>query len=97
MCIRDRPYTSKIMTERLQESVENKNIRIYNHLQVLRILTEGRSARGLVCLNKDQLTYEIINCKNIIFATGGPAGMFADSAYPAGHYGATGIDVYKRQ
>ena len=85
------PYTSKIMTERLQESVENKNIRIYNHLQVLRILTEGRSARGLVCLNKDQLTYEIINCKNIIFATGGPAGMFADSAYPAGHYGATGI------
>lgn len=61
------PYTSKIMTERLQESVENKNIRIYNHLQVLRILTEGRSARGLVCLNKDQLTYEIINCK-ILFS-----------------------------
>lgn len=85
------PYTSKMMTQCLQKAVEQKNIRVYNHLQVLRVLMENGRARGLICLNRDKLTYEVINCTNIIFATGGPAGMFADSAYPAGHYGATGI------
>ncbi|MEG2395252.1 MAG: FAD-binding protein, partial [Ruthenibacterium sp.] len=31
------------------------------------------------------------HCKNIIFATGGPAGMYADSVFPFGHYGASGL------
>lgn len=35
--------------------------------------------------------YTLFSCKNVIYATGGPAGMYADSVYPHGHYGASGI------
>lgn len=37
------------------------------------------------------MRYVAFNYKNVIYATGGPAGMYADSVYPLGHYGATGI------
>ena len=33
----------------------------------------------------------LIRCSNVIWATGGPAGMYADSVYPFGQYGASGI------
>lgn len=90
------PYTSRRMTECLQKSVETKGICVFDQLQVVRLLTDGGRVYGLVCLD---LTAEAepkrrlvaFNCKNVIFATGGPAGMYADSVFPAGHYGASGI------
>lgn len=90
------PYTSKIMTECLEKSVVSKNITIFNNLQVIRILTKNDEVKGLLCLNLEasenpNMRYVLFNCKNVIYATGGPAGMYADSAYPNGHYGSTGI------
>lgn len=90
------PYTSRMMTECLQRSVEAKGIRVFDKLQVVRILSDGDRAYGLLCLD---LTAEgdrpnqfvAFNCKNVIFATGGPAGMYADSVFPFGHYGASGV------
>ena len=35
--------------------------------------------------------FTLIRCKNVIWATGGPAGMSADSGYPFSQYGATGL------
>lgn len=85
------PYTSKMMTEALQKSVESKGIKVHTHRQALRILTADNMVKGLLCLNKENYHYEVFLCKNIVFATGGPAGMYLDSAYPRGHFGATGI------
>lgn len=89
------PYTSKMMTECLQKSVEAKGIQVFDKLQVVRILSDGDRAYGLLCLDLNaeddrENQFVAFNCKSIIFATGGPAGMYADSVFPFGHYGASG-------
>lgn len=90
------PLTSKIMTECLEQAVQQKSIPIYSGLQAISILTVDNVVFGLLCLNicepgDGQSTFVAFNCENIIYATGGPAGMYADSVYPEGHFGATGI------
>ncbi len=89
------PYTSKLMTECLEKSVTRKGIKIFDGLQVLRILSDGEKAYGLLCLDRfhaedEKKRFVAFHCKNILWATGGPAGMYEDSAYPFGHYGAAG-------
>lgn len=88
------PYTSKQMTERLEQAVLDKGVPVLDHLQVIRVLSDGQRTYGLLCLNtaaapKDR--FVLIRCNNVVYATGGPAGMYADSVYPGGHYGATGL------
>lgn len=90
------PYTSRMMTQSLEKAVKEKNIKIFEQLQVIKILTKDGKAYGLLCLNLEENTgsgerYVAFNCKNVIYCTGGPAGIYADSVYPFGHYGATGI------
>jgi succinate dehydrogenase/fumarate reductase flavoprotein subunit len=90
------PYTSKMMTECLERAVNEKRIRIYDHRQVIKIFTAGAKVCGLLCLNLQNTAdktqrFTAFICKNIVYATGGPAGMYADSVYPLGHYGATGL------
>lgn len=89
------PYTSKLMTEALERSVRAKNIPIWDGLLVIDILSDGRRAYGLLCLDlrhadDPSRRFAAVCCKNIIWATGGPAGMYADSAYPLAHTGSTG-------
>ena len=89
------PYTSKQMTECLEAAVQAKGVPMLDKTQVIKILTDGGTVCGLLCLNTvaqdaaDRFT--LIRCKNIIWATGGPAGMYADSVYPFSQYGATGL------
>ncbi len=89
------PYTSKMMTECLQKSVEAQKISIFDRMQVIKILVDDGVLQGLLCLNLDKQggaeQFTAFRCKNVIYATGGPAGIYADSVYPSGHYGATGI------
>lgn len=88
------PYTSKKMTECLEQAVNDKNITIYDGYQVVSILVKDNKTQGLVCLNiknPNEPEFVIINCTNVIYATGGPAGMYADSVFPHGHFGATGL------
>ena len=80
------PYTSKQMTECLEAAVQAKGVPMLDKTQVIKILTDGGTVCGLLCLNTvaqdaaDRFT--LIRCKNVIWATGGPAGMYADSVYP---------------
>ena len=89
------PYTSKQMTECLEAAVQAKGVPMLDKTQVIKILTDGGTVCGLLCLNvtaqdaADHFT--LIRCKNVIWATGGPAGMYADSVYPFSQYGATGL------
>jgi len=47
------PYTSKCMTECLQASVEAKGIKVFDNMQVVRVLSDGERAYGLLCLRLD--------------------------------------------
>ena len=89
------PYTSKQMTECLESAVQAKGVPILDKTQVIKILTDGGTVCGLLCLNtvaqNDADRFTLIRCKNVIWATGGPAGMYADSVYPFSQYGATGL------
>lgn len=89
------PYTSREMTEALERAVREKGIDIYDQMLVVRILSDGNRIYGLLCLDLAQLDqpekrFAAFCCQNIVYAVGGPAGMYADSVYPEGHYGASG-------
>ena len=108
------PLTSRYMTEKLEEQVASKGIKIFDEYQVIGILTqdnsyineiekftqeasnENKSAIGLIALNLSKLEsknmgFTLFNCTNLIYATGGPAGMYDASVYPISHTGSTGI------
>ena len=89
------PYTSKQMTEKLEAAVMAKGIPMLDNTLVIKVLSDGEKVLGLLCLNvkaeQEQDRYLLIRCKNVIYATGGPAGMYADSVYPASQFGATGL------
>jgi succinate dehydrogenase/fumarate reductase flavoprotein subunit len=120
------PLTSKFMTEKLEEQVMSKNIKIFNGFLVIGILTEKNEyeskAVGLIAIDMNKLEdlqagdschsvnagsgvktcidnintginpgITLFNCTNIIYATGGPAGMYLTSVYPESQTGASGI------
>lgn len=82
------PLTSKLMTEYLQKEAALLGLEIYDKHQVIRIL-HGKGMLGLLCLAGDE--FVLFNCRNIIYATGGPAAMYGRSAYPENQYGASGL------
>lgn len=92
------PLTSRYMTEKLEQQVRQKQIPVYDRHQVIGILTDEdqQQAIGLIALaldaNLDQTNpFVLFNATNIIFATGGPAGMYKTSVYPPSQTGSTGI------
>ncbi len=89
------PYTSKKMTECLEKSIREKGIKVFDNLQVIRILKKDNKCVGLLCVRLDECPdnerYVAFNATNVVMATGGPAGIYANSVYPYGHYGASGI------
>ena len=89
------PYTSKQMTECLEAAVQAKGVPMLDKTQVIKVLSKNGTVCGLLCLNvtaqDDADRFVLIRCKNVVYATGGPAGMYADSVYPFSQYGATGL------
>ena len=91
------PLTSRKMTEALERSVKEKGIPILDGLLAVALLTDAGAVKGLLCLDLNAKSrgnaYAAICCTNVIWATGGPAGMYADTVYPVGHYGMTGVPL----
>lgn len=92
------PYTSRYMTEKLENQVRAKNIKIFDGYQVIAVLTDQKEkkALGLLTLDlnhlaKGKIKYVAFNSTNVIFATGGPAGIYRDSVYPESQTGAIGV------
>lgn len=88
------PYTSRIMTECLERQVKEKGIPVLDHMQAIRLLVKDGVLYGVLCLDKSdakEASYVLIWCKNLILATGGPAGMYHDSVYPVSQLGAGGL------
>ena len=90
------PLTSKYMTEMLIEQIQSKNIPIYEGFMAIKILVEDGVCHGVLCLNMNSLDdknkrYVIFLASNIIYAVGGPAGLYARSVFPESQSGASGI------
>ena len=91
------PLTSKYMTEALERRVrENPDVRILDRTTVIRVVTEHNRAIGVVCLSPSAnggAQLFPIRADDIILATGGAAGVYADSVYPLSQSGALGLAV----
>lgn len=94
------PYTSRSMVEQLEKKVLSNGTSIYDQCRVIDVLTrevpDGAEVVGLLCLRTDiphdgaQSPYVLFRGRNMIYATGGPAGMYATSVFPNGQWGASG-------
>lgn len=93
------PYTSRTMVEQLEKKVTEDGTRVVNNARIIDILVEDGEVVGLLCLLREisdeqaqegQSRYLLIRAKSIVYATGGPAGMYARSVFPHGQWGASG-------
>ncbi|MDR2655371.1 MAG: FAD-binding protein [Oscillospiraceae bacterium] len=87
------PLTSRLISEVLLTDAERRGIKIYQGFQALRVFTRNGEAAGFAALdlNAPDSPFVTVNCVNLVFATGGPAGLYEASVYPRSQTGATGI------
>ena len=89
------PYTSREMTRALERESEALGVPFSDHLQVIKILSDGKRSYGLIALDttrdKAEEAFLAIQAENIIYATGGPAGIYRNSVYPMSQFGASGL------
>ncbi len=84
------PYTSKRMTEVLEESVNKKGIKVLDNVQVIKILTDDGKVTGALAIDvsrKEKTEFVAFKAPHVILATGGPASVYSDSVYPVQHTG----------
>jgi len=87
------PLTSKLMTEALQRWAEELEVPVYEGLTAVEILKKDNAVRGLLCVSRESGELTALECANLVLATGGPAGIYADSVYPASQTGASGLAI----
>ena len=90
------PLTSRIMYEKLLEEVYQREIPVFDHIQLIRILVKEEQVIGFLGLDlavqkEDDKKFVLVHCSNVILATGGPAGLYQMSAYPPSQIGSTGV------
>ncbi len=88
------PYTSREMCLRLIELIQRLGIPVCEGRTVIHLLTQGqgdaRRAIGAVAIDPDG-KFEVFISENVVFAVGGPGGLYRTSVYPEVHTGAIGV------
>ena len=91
------PLTSKYMTEALEAQVAQKGIRVYDGLYCAKLLVQNGQIVGLLAVDAagvgEECRIVLFRTQNVVLATGGPAGIYADSVYPACHTGSSGLAI----
>ena len=93
------PRTSILMFEKLLEQVKQRDIPIMDETEIIELVTKKETGQekviGLLGLKKDKTlgdeTPLLIKSDYVIFATGGPGALYADSVYPPSQIGALGV------
>ena len=86
------PLTSRIMTQRLEDVVINKNrTPVFDNRQVTKIISENGRAAGITVIDTATGKPGVFAAKNIIAATGAPACIYECSVYPESQHGMTGV------
>lgn len=90
------PLTSKFMTEALWNEVERYQIPIMDGYQVIDLLKDETEKRvcGILALNvreqEAEKQFTVFSADNVVYATGGEAGMYETSVYPVSQTGGMG-------
>jgi succinate dehydrogenase/fumarate reductase flavoprotein subunit len=88
------PYTSREMCIKLTGEVHRLNIPIRQDRDVVELITLESNGQkriaGALALNAENCL-EAYVAENVIFAVGGPGGIYQTSVYPAVHFGAIGL------
>ena len=88
------PYTSREMCRALIRQVKSLGVAIRERTNVVELLTVEESghkrAAGAIVITAEG-EFESIIADNVVFATGGPGGLYAASVYPAVHTGGIGL------
>lgn len=85
------PLTSKYMTEALQKKAKELGIPVFDGCYAAKILKYNDRVCGVLCV-RDGKTVSF-RAPDIVMATGGPAGIYADSVYPECHTGSSGLAI----
>ncbi|MCL3859414.1 FAD-binding protein [Actinotalea sp. K2] len=94
------PYTSRSMVEQLEKKVARNGTAVHDNCRVVDLITrpgaDGPEIAGLLVLRTDiphdgeQSPFLLLRCTNLVYATGGPAGIYATRVFPHGQWGASG-------
>ncbi|MBT0773531.1 FAD-binding protein [Kineosporia sp. J2-2] len=90
------PYTSRSMVEQLEKRVARNGTRVFDHCRVVDLVVHDGAVAGLLVLRRDlpldgdRSPFALLRCTNVVYATGGPAGMYATRVFPNGQWGASG-------
>lgn len=88
------PYTSREMCHALIRRVRQLAIPVREQTDVVALLTVAedrrRRAAGALAVNGDG-ELVALQAENVVFAVGGPGGLYKTSVYPEGHTGAIGL------
>lgn len=92
------PRTSIMMHEKLLAEAKRLGVIILENMEVIKILTDNDgfnlphspSVRGVVALDGSN-SMQVILTDYVIWGTGGPAALYADSVYPREQTGSLGI------
>ncbi|MBN1676583.1 MAG: FAD-binding protein [Kiritimatiellae bacterium] len=98
------PYTSREMCRSLIREIERRGITVHEGRVVVKLLTHGagreKRAVGAVAVRCDdesakpsdvQAILAVYTAENVVFATGGPGGLYKTSVYPTVHTGGIGL------
>ena len=89
------PYTSREMCRVLMEELERRKIPVVEKrvAVALPVLEEERGRRvcGCIAVPRTGGDFEAYLAENVVFAVGGPGGLYAASVYPAVQTGAIGL------
>ncbi len=87
------PYTSRDMCRVLIEEVKRRNIAVFEHRNAIKLLTteDKKQVTGAIFINSENGEFELVKSENIVFAVGGPGGLYEASVYPKVHTGAIGL------
>ncbi|GAB2992942.1 MAG TPA: FAD-binding protein [Actinotalea caeni] len=91
------PYTSRSMVAQLEKKVARNGTPVYDECRVVDLIrgADGQIA-GLLVFRTDvkpgsgRSPYLLFRCTNVVYATGGPAGIYATRVFPNGQWGASG-------
>ena len=86
------PYTSREMCRMLIAEVERRKIEVVEDMIAVRLLkTAEDCCCGAIFMTHENSELHTVIAENVIFAVGGPGGLFENSVYPAVHTGAIGL------
>jgi len=95
------PYTSREMCTVLIREVRRRGIPVREKRVIVSLLSIGEEDQkriaGAIALNLDgkatdwHTAFEVYAAENVIFATGGPGGLYKTSVYPKVHTGGIGL------